>query len=642
MGESNAKKYYKKLNTTFTGVNKSDDFARVFMNVIKSANTSLYQKERRERRIFDDSWMTAVEDAIPVIDKVTRSPRENLKQMQMVVPVERAKKTDKDTIRHLASNTQFIKQIDDKGNVTPSKVLTTYYESDLGTYENRFLKTLVDKLFIFIEKRYDLMVKKMHTEYVNYFTVKSELLWESANIDFDITMKINQNLTEDEVDRQNQDLFDRMTALRTAITNYKMSNFMNQMKEFNPVNPPIMKTNVIMKNPDFRSCYNLWLLMDSLDQVGFDIEVFERDIDFEPGYLDQVQNALMILYATIANSQKEEFVMNQENPYEFRQEKRPKIAKVFPADIHMEPGIIELEDNKLNQYYLEQIKKSNYSRFKTLKEAGITLSESIDIVFRQINNITNAVYEDYIQSTFDPATAKDLPEKIKIREDILDVFRKIEEIKRDDMKQLATKKAIALLELRNLQDELKTLRDAEKAEQERIKAEKAAALEEERKAKEKLEREKQRQIEKAKRILEQAEQKRKEREALEKEKARQKALEEKEKAKQAAIAAKEKARLEALEAQKKAKEMEQAIIEQSKKELEERLAKHREEERLLKAQLRAEMKAKLEKQRALEQQSGKSTAKRSAPKPKPSANEGIVPEKSSENTESEPEPSTDN
>ncbi|HOW38584.1 MAG TPA: hypothetical protein PLZ76_06705, partial [Bacillota bacterium] len=80
MGDTNAKKYYKKLNTTFTGVNKSDDFARVFLNVLKSGSTSLYQKERRERRIFDDSWMNAVEDAIPVIDKVTRSPRENLKQ----------------------------------------------------------------------------------------------------------------------------------------------------------------------------------------------------------------------------------------------------------------------------------------------------------------------------------------------------------------------------------------------------------------------------------------------------------------------------------------------------------------------------------------------------------------------------------
>jgi len=598
MGDTNAKRYYKKLNTTFTGVNKQDEFAKVFMNILKSGNTSLYQKERRERRVFDDAWMTSVEAAIPVLDKVTRNPRENLKVVQQVVPVERAKKIDKDTIRHLASNTQFIKQVDAAGNVTPSKVLTSYYESDLGTYENRFLKTLVDKLFIFIEKRYDLMVKKMHTEYVNYFTVKSELNWENANIDYDITLKINQTLPEDEIDRKNQDLFDRMTTLRTSITNFKMSNFMNQMKEFNPISPPIMKTNVIMKNPDFRTCYDLWLLMDSIDQIGFDIEVFERDIDFDPTYLDQVYNALMVLYATIGNSQKEEFIMNQDNPFEFRQERRPKVAKTFAADIHMEPGQFEMQNNNLNQYYLDQIKKSNYSRFKTLKEAGISVQESIDIVFKQINNITNAVYEDYIQTTYDPQSGKTLEENIKIREDILAVYRLIEEIKRNDIREVSTNKAIALLELRNLQDQKKVQIEVERQEQARIKAELKEQAEQEQKAKEKAKLNKLKQIERAKKVLENAEKARQEKAIRDKEKARLKAIEKKEKEKQAALEAKAKKRQKELDAKKAAKAREQELRDQAKRELDEKLREHRLMEKQLKDQVKAELKARLAQEKA--------------------------------------------
>ncbi|MFA5179307.1 MAG: hypothetical protein WC363_03580 [Candidatus Izemoplasmatales bacterium] len=598
MGDTNAKRYYKKLNTTFTGVNKQDEFAKVFMNILKSGNTSLYQKERRERRVFDDAWMTSVEAAIPVLDKVTRNPRENLKVVQQVVPVERAKKIDKDTIRHLASNTQFIKQVDAAGNVTPSKVLTSYYESDLGTYENRFLKTLVDKLFIFIEKRYDLMVKKMHTEYVNYFTVKSELNWENANIDYDITLKINQTLPEDEIDRKNQDLFDRMTTLRTSITNFKMSNFMNQMKEFNPISPPIMKTNVIMKNPDFRTCYDLWLLMDSIDQIGFDIEVFERDIDFDPTYLDQVYNALMVLYATIGNSQKEEFIMNQDNPFEFRQERRPKVAKTFAADIHMEPGQFEMQNNNLNQYYLDQIKKSNYSRFKTLKEAGISVQESIDIVFKQINNITNAVYEDYIQTTYDPQSGKTLEENIKIREDILAVYRLIEEIKRNDIREVSTNKAIALLELRNLQDQKKVQIEVERQEQARIKAELKEQAEQEQKAKEKAKLNKLKQIERAKKVLENAEKARQEKAIRDKEKARLKAIEKKEKEKQAALEAKAKKHQKELDAKKAAKAREQELRDQAKRELDEKLREHRLMEKQLKDQVKAELKARLAQEKA--------------------------------------------
>ncbi|MCK7488276.1 MAG: hypothetical protein MZU97_24390 [Bacillus subtilis] len=78
MNDINAKRYYKKINTTFVGLNEVDDFALLFNNILKSGNTTLYQKERRERRVFDDAWMTSVEEAIPAIDRITRSPREHL------------------------------------------------------------------------------------------------------------------------------------------------------------------------------------------------------------------------------------------------------------------------------------------------------------------------------------------------------------------------------------------------------------------------------------------------------------------------------------------------------------------------------------------------------------------------------------
>jgi hypothetical protein len=232
--------------------------------------------------------------------------------------------------------------------VQPTNILTTFYESDLGTYENRFLKTLVDKLDIFIEKRHSLLVQKMRTEYVNFFNVKSDVDWDGADIGFDVTLKIKEPLPKDEADVKNLEMFDRITKLKTTVENLKASNFMNQMKGFIPVVPPIQKTNLIMKNPDFRTCYNLWIMMDSIDQIGFDVEVFERDIQFDDEYIEDVYNGLMVFFATLADHQKEEFELANENPYEFRQEKKPKIAKFVPIDIQPEAGHIQLESNHLN------------------------------------------------------------------------------------------------------------------------------------------------------------------------------------------------------------------------------------------------------------------------------------------------------
>ncbi len=528
MIDRDAKKYYKKINTTFVGVNKQDDFAKMFINLLKSGNTTLYQKERRERRIFDDSWMDSLEQAIPVIDKLTRKPRETLKKTSMVVPVERAKRVDKDTIRHLASNTQFIKNIDKDGNVLPSKVLTSFSDSDLGTYENRFLRSLVDNLYIFVEKRYDLIIKKMHTEYVNFLNVKSEIEWQGATIDYDVTLKINQNMESDEIDQQNQILLDRITALRTSVTNFKLSKFMMDMKEFAPIQPPIMQTNLLQKNVDFRRCYDLWILIEQVDRIGYDVDVFERNIEFKDQYLADIENTLMVLYATVANNQTSEFVINQTTPYDYRKTKRPKISKTNIEDISIEPGYYQMENHGLSQYYLEQIKKSNFSRFKTLTEAGISVNESVDIVFKQIASISNAVYEDYIKSNYKTDNLKTFQEKIKIQQDIIDIYKQIEKIKRDDIRQLTTNKAIELLQLRNFKDAIKKEKELERLakehekELERLEKEKQKRLREEEQAA------KQRKIENAKKVLEEARLERKARVAKEKEEALAKKNKEKE------------------------------------------------------------------------------------------------------------------
>ncbi len=603
MKDANAKRYYKKINTTFIGLNEVDEFAKIFINVLKSGDTTLYQKERRERRVFDDSWMTSVEEAIPVIDRITRSPRENLKKVQQVVPVERAKRIDQDTIRHLAAHSENIKSINRKGEVIPSKVMTTYNESDFGTYENRFIKTLVDKLYIFIEKRYDLIVKKLHTEYVNFLNIKSQAEWNNANIEFDVTLKINQNLSEDEVDRKNQELFDRMTHIRTNITNFKMSNFMNDMKQFPPVSPPIMKTNVIMKNPDFRACYDLWLLMDSIDQIGFDIDVYERDIQFNDKYLDQLYTSLMVLYSTLAYNQKEEFLLSQENPFEYRSVKRPKLSKNNPMDIRIEPGYIQVENNQLNQYFLEQVKKTNYARLKTLRDAGITTSESVEIIFKQIGQITNAVYEDYIQQNFNIENKKTIEEKIDNQEKILDMYRMVEKIKRDDLRSLTTNRAIALLQLRNLRDELKAKQEADKLEQERLKEEKRIEREKAKARKEQEKIQKEKRIEREKANLEKMKLERAEKRKQEQAKKQAKLMKEKELEK----AKKEKARLALKE--KKAKEKEKALEAL-------RLQKAKETEAKKLERLKEQARIKAEKQKQLEKERKEKQKARDAEKKK--------------------------
>ncbi|MFA7075851.1 MAG: DUF2357 domain-containing protein [Candidatus Izemoplasmatales bacterium] len=505
MEEGTAKRYYKKINTTLEGVNRLDDFAKQYLNLLESSKLELYQKERRERRIFDDSWLTNIEGIIPVIDKLMRSPKETLKKVSEVVPVERAKKVDSNTIRHLAANTQLLKRTSKRGEIQPTKLLTTYSEQELGTYENRFLMTLVDKIYTFIEIRYRLINHKMNTEYINFLKVNSSIEYQSANIDFDITLKIKRNMEEDETCKKNLELFERMKELRDNISNYKNSRFMRSMQAFPPVRPPIMKTNIIMKNLEFSQCYDLWMFLDTVDRVGYQVDVLERNVEFDEEYIRQIENTMMVLYATVANNQIEEFALSYEKPFTYRKVKTPKIIHKVDEDEYIDSGEYLFKDETLNQYFLEQIKKDNIERFNTLIEAGIPRDKSIEIIHKKLLEIADGAFQDFINYTFNPEDEKDLQRKIEIQNEIVKVYREIEKVKRNNLKDIETEKALAMLHLNNYREELKNRVarrkaeiEARKAEERRIDLQRKKQIAQERLAKKKK-------INRAKDLLEKAE-----------------------------------------------------------------------------------------------------------------------------------------
>jgi len=466
MEKGAAKKYFKKINTTFEGVNRQDEFAKTFLSLIKGADTSFYHKERRERRIFDDTFMDAVEEILPVIEKLTRNPGESLKKFSEVVPVERAKKTDADTVRHLASNTQLIRSADSQGNIIPSKVLTSYSEVDAGTYENRFLMTLINKIYLFIQFRYDLIVEKAKTEYINYLKVNSHLDWEDTVIEYDITFRIHQKSDSDEIGKRNAYILKRITQIKDLITRYKMSKFMKTMEGYQPVKPPIMKTNKILKNYDYKACYGMWVMLDEIDRIGYDIDVYEHDVEFDDRYEREIDNVMMFLYSTIANNQIEEFEMSHELPINYSKKKTPKVLLSYEHDDYIKPGEYIFQDNTLNQFFLEQIRRGNESRFKTLLEAGIDEDEALKIIYQRLSSIADSAFVDYINENYKADEEEDVKKQIKIQNKILKAYNNVEHIQKDNMINMQTQKALAQLSLNNYQDDLKGLLEAEKLQKE--------------------------------------------------------------------------------------------------------------------------------------------------------------------------------
>ena len=73
---------------------------------------------------FNDEWIRKIEDCIYELGQIVNNPLEVTTTEGNIVPVELAKKINYESIQHLASHTQYIKDIDEEGNVVPSKILS--------------------------------------------------------------------------------------------------------------------------------------------------------------------------------------------------------------------------------------------------------------------------------------------------------------------------------------------------------------------------------------------------------------------------------------------------------------------------------------------------------------------------------------
>ena len=105
-------------------------------------------------RSVDESWVKAVEDCLPALDEVTRNPSHFIEETEELLPIERTKKVTTRSIRHLSQHTGLISRIE--GDVViPSKLLNVFRDESVMTYENKFINTLLIRLYDFVVTRYE-------------------------------------------------------------------------------------------------------------------------------------------------------------------------------------------------------------------------------------------------------------------------------------------------------------------------------------------------------------------------------------------------------------------------------------------------------------------------------------------------------
>ena len=552
----------------FISLVRDEDFYTEFMNKAKSGNSEVSFMHRFVDKQIDIAWVEAIEDAIIPLDNIIRNPRRFIVQEEEIVNIELARKISPESIRHLAQHTNMIAKVEDD-TVTPNRILNIFKEESFETYENRFIYTLLINLQYFISKRL-----KAINDCVDGNNVTSILFRDNFSIgrenvkcSFEMTIdspgfKMDGNLLD--VDPEKLSKFQRIERIKKILYDFQNSPLIKALHGTSLVRPPIMRTNVLQKNPDFKKAKALWDFIETYRESGFNVEITETNEIPNDLYLSDLYSTMVLNYSLLKHH------IGSEGEYEPQKKRKVITPKIIERTFMDVLDDLTFDIDVVQKIFNEQVVKSTKKRQKQEREVLAVIDRAIDAERKR---------REAIEAARLAILEAEKAERRRIREEQrqkAEAERQAKLLERQEQERLrAEAKAKAEAEKLARQQELQRLREEAKA---RAEAEKLARQQAREEAKAErlrlLEEEKQRIAEekRLKALEKEAQQK-----ALEKEKALEKKRKEREalKRKKQKEAEAEKERLRKSKEQQRLREKKASEL-QKQKEAE---AKRREQEK---------------------------------------------------------------
>lgn len=446
-------------------------------NELQQGEKTIYNKTVRETKIFDGNFLDVVIGAYPCLLKICRDPKKTLAYMQEVVAMEKAKKVDSESIRHLASHTQYIRDINEQNEVIPSKILSTYAEDNIGIYENRFIKSLINRVNVFLDTRLKLMDEYLESISADEIRYKNNIKLSHRKIDLEMNIKISNEILDET--QKARELFDKTKNALDKYRALKGTGLYQAVAKLKDVVPPIMKTNIILHNPDFKIAYNLWLYIDRTTEVGYNVQSDEKTNDDDDVILNDFNHIGVFLINDLMHQRGIQSLEAFDGEKNVRELKHDDITKY-----ELEPKDIKLSHQEISEYLLSRISEIFEEKYEESLSQGLSYEMSVKRVFREMIDVLNRIYPNLFGvNTEDMKKTPELLEILKRKQRVMKLIREQKQI---DLNKMDRETQTLDTNIKNLEDYLKRQeeRQKERERKEAIRLEKLRLQEEKRKARE--------------------------------------------------------------------------------------------------------------------------------------------------------------
>ncbi|WP_303835165.1 signal peptidase I [Ruminococcus flavefaciens] len=445
-----------------TEVFDSDELYQALDSLLNSSrNTFAFNRKIMEKAI-DVSWVEAIEKGILHVDNFLRNPRRTIEDVEEIVPIALSRKTTVESVKHLAQHTDLIQSIDKKtGKITPSKILNVHKEESLMTYENKFVNTLVDRLYIFINTRYEKLAQVSRDEEV--FTLGYDtVVDDGAGGKMKIDVKIETVDSLDSYDANGYTVWQRVEKLKTAIEGYKGSELCRTLGN-TYIRPPVMRTNAIMKNVDLKACLTLWQYIESYDKVGYEINVQNTAMQPQAEYVDDFYKLVvlnLLLFRTYNNNDStdkmKELKTSTSKPL------APKFIKKFDKELAAD-------------YSVSSETTAGYIAAEGTFRFEKRLPVDLNVMFEQLSEVIKieTAYLAELEQTRQEEEKRRQEEEARLAEQ-----KRIEEARLAELERIRIEKEEEERRVQEMLEKKRAEQEAEERERQRLEEERLARLEE--------------------------------------------------------------------------------------------------------------------------------------------------------------------
>ena len=363
------------LNITSLFENTDESRVNSFSKKVKSDLVVDLHYDKLEANF---EWLDIMEDTIRYLDNILRNPNRFIINEDEIVKIELARRVTVESIKHLSRNTNLIQDIDEEGNVKPSKILNINKEESYDTYENRFIYTLITNMETFVEMKKKTLLAASHLKDDKSLQYKAASIVGSEHVSIDLSIKTSLHTKKDDGSKNGDDLATRVDKLSQRIIDLKSTEVYKDLnrKHVALVRPPIKKTNLILKNTNFQYAVKLWNYLQ--DHFGDDSKRDKKDKNYQDdGDLrDLFDETFLLNYLALCTLNKEQYSTKNLKEKVVNQ----VIQKIVDLNAH-------LTEDEIKSMVGEQYAIVRHKAAATTEGIVKVYRKHLDKYFNRINNI---------------------------------------------------------------------------------------------------------------------------------------------------------------------------------------------------------------------------------------------------------------